>query len=180
MTPDDISVIYEQYYPRMVNYVFRRTNDYHTSEDITSRAFLYALEHCADIENGKSYIYRSLKNGLIDRARHYNRTQEHPLDVLDYDYRVEFEAELLIENELPDILRMSKLTEPQAKVIYYLLQGYDFGEIAVLMKMTIGSVKALRHRAVNRMRNIRHIFEDGYNSRLIRKGQHRTVRVRYR
>ena len=54
-----------------------------------------------------------------------------------------------IGNELRCKLQgaMVRLTEQQATVIYYRIEGYAFSEIAELMQKTEGAVKAILHRS---------------------------------
>lgn len=179
ISADDLATLYQTDYARMVDYVNRRISDPHEAEDIVSNAFCHALEHCQDIQHMSGYVYRSLRNGMIDRARKYKGKQIHPLDELTYDYRQDFEPELYTEIELYDIIRHSRLTQLQQQVIAYLLAGYVFLEIAQLMQMSEGGVKALRHRALCKMQQVRHQYAEGHNSHRIPGARRRRKRVRY-
>lgn len=112
-----------------------------------------------DVTNIKAYLYRSLRNRLINM---HNR--EKRLDRLDRDDNIPFGIEVSVADgivtaeEQEQIAKrvsalLSQLTARQKEAVYLrFMQGMSYEEIAPLMDMNAASVRKLVYRGLEKLR----------------------------
>lgn len=150
----DIATLWHTYAPKIHAYVYRRTSDPVLSEDLTAQTFLRALEALRCGQGPRTslsgWIYRIAHNLIIDYYRVCDRRPVADLDeTLPWPHPLPSEmAELQLDFDAV-AWAMRRLTDEQAQVLQLrYIDGYAFGEIAVVMGKTEGAVKALQRRAL--------------------------------
>lgn len=151
-----LSELYNLHVDRIYKYVWYRTGDDQTAEDITAEVFLRAIEGLASYtDQGAPFIawlYRIAHARIIDLWRGAKRRQTAPLDdPLLQDVLVEtdeaIEIDFLQHRSLGAALR--QLTDDQQNVIILkFVEGLSNAEIAQVLEKTEGAVKALQRRAL--------------------------------
>jgi RNA polymerase sigma-70 factor, ECF subfamily len=160
--PDAVASLYDVYASRIYSYIYRRTSDPVTAEDLTGQVFLRMLEA---LRNGKGWrtsfsgwLYRIAHNLVVDLYRKRGQVRYTPIDdspnlaASDSDpYRV---AASRLDSDV--LLRaINQLTEEQAQVVTLrFLEGYSIAEVADIMDKTDGAIKALQYRGVASLRRI--------------------------
>ncbi len=74
--PDQFLVLYERYYERILNFLYRQTGDRETAEDLTSQTFLSAFEHLSAARrhvNFRPWIYTIATNACRSHGRRGRR-----------------------------------------------------------------------------------------------------------
>ena len=160
--PDAIASLYDLYASRIYSYIYRRTSDPVTAEDITGQVFLRMIEA---LRSGKGWrtsfsgwLYRIAHNLVVDLYRRRGQVNYTPLDDTphiasgtDDPYKV---AASRLDSDV--LLRaINQLTEEQAQVVTLrFLEGYSITEVAGIMDKTDGAIKALQYRGVASLRRI--------------------------
>jgi len=160
--PDAIATLYDVYASRIYSYIYRRTSDSVTAEDLTGQVFLRMLEA---LRSGKGWrtsfsgwLYRIAHNLVVDLYRRRGQVKYTAIDdtpnlaTNDNDpYKV---AASRLDSDV--LLRaINQLTEEQAQVVTLrFLEGYSIAEVANIMDKTDGAIKALQYRGVASLRRI--------------------------
>jgi RNA polymerase sigma-70 factor (ECF subfamily) len=157
--PQALAAIYERYAPGIFRYVYYRVGDPELAQDIQSDVFLRMLEGIGHYEDRgwsiASWLYRIAHARTVDSLRRAQRRPTTPLG--DWDAAVEGPEAGLGRAEDNEALRraIAQLSEGQRRVI--LLRhsyGLSLEETARQMGRTVGSVKALQHRAHERLASL--------------------------
>jgi RNA polymerase sigma factor (sigma-70 family) len=155
---------------RLVNYVRRWMDDTaeRDGEDIVQDVMLNlfnAADVTGPIENLSAYIYRSLRNRVVDSFRRRRRTlslegsidEEGELDFKDllFDERYDVEAGLERQELWERLHRaLEELSAVQRDVfIATELQGWSFRELSERWGVPLGTLLSHKHRAVLRIRS---------------------------
>jgi RNA polymerase sigma factor (sigma-70 family) len=105
------------------------------------------------VEDLPAYIYRSLRNRIVDAYRRKHRTEELPEDLADMAPLVEDELEADEEREAL-YAAIDELPAAQREVLVATeLDGRSFKELAAEWHVPIGTLLARKHRAVQALRD---------------------------
>lgn len=128
-----------------------------------------------DISNIKFYLFRSLKNRLLDIYKHQKEyiglenispAREIPfnIDVNVEQLMIEEEEQMRIKTELEQML--NSLTDRQREIIYLrYIQEYDYPQIAELLRISVHGCRKLVSKALLSLREkYAIIFLQGYFS----------------
>lgn len=152
--------IYDTYAPSIYRYVYRKTGNRDIAQDLvaeTFQRFLEALKRGAGPRDHLSgWLYRVAHNLIVD---HYRKQPSEPLlSVEDANPAVgPTQGEALARKGRVDRARaaLMQLTPLQQKVILLrFLEGMSLQEVAQVLERTVGSVKALQHRAVSSLQRV--------------------------
>jgi RNA polymerase sigma factor (sigma-70 family) len=113
----------------------------------------------SEVVNIKYYLFRALKNKLLNHERSSDFTHEDlrneaafPISVTALDKLIDDEEHASLEKRIQDL--MSCLTSRQREAVYLrFINEMNYEEIADLLNMTPPSVRNLISRAIERMRN---------------------------
>ena len=160
--PDAIASLYDLYAPKIYNYIYHRTSDTVTAEDLTGQVFLRMMEA---LQNGRGWrtsfsgwLYRIAHNLVVDYYRKRGQVNFTTIDDTPNipagngdPYKV---AAASLDSDV--LLRaINQLTEEQAQVVTLrFLEGYSIAEVAAIMEKTDGAIKALQYRGVATLRRI--------------------------
>jgi len=152
--------IYDTYAPSIYRYVYRKTGDRDIAQDLTAETFhrfLKALRRGGGPHDHLSgWLYRVAHNLVVDHYR--SQPSEPPASVEDVNPAGEaLQAETIARKEQVARVRaaLQQLTQLQQKVILLrFLEEMSLQEVALVLDRTVGSVKALQHRAVSSLQRI--------------------------
>jgi RNA polymerase sigma factor (sigma-70 family) len=122
-------------------------------QDVLERMFVNA-ESTEPIADLSAYLYRSLRNRVIDLYRKPKRTSELSEDIADLRYDVE---EALGREEASEAMfeAIEDLPEAQREVLVATeLEGRSFKELAAEWNVPIGTLLARKSRAVAALREM--------------------------
>lgn len=161
----ELERIYNRYVDDLYSYALHLGFGEDVIMDAIHDVFLHISNKGIDpneISNVKFYLFRSLKNRLINLHRSQKRMVSIPteseLEQLPFDVRVSLD-DPFAEKEEHEITRkkieemLALLTPRQREVIYLrFTMEYEYSQIAVLMDLTIPSCRKLVHYAIQTIR----------------------------
>ena len=164
--PESFGQLYERYYGRIRNYIYRRTLNVATAEDLTSNTFFKAIRALPRYKHRAPFcvwLYRIATNEIRmhRRSAWFRRMmsmEQVGTEAIDRIYFVSPEAHARIENE--ERMRqyaamheaLKRLPEPYQTVLvlrYY--EGLKHEEIAHVLGKRTGTIKSLVSRGLKRM-----------------------------
>src|SRR5207244_578193 len=108
------AVLYDAYVNKIYDYIFYRTGHKELSEDLTSAAFIKAVQKIKSFDSGKgsfsAWIYRIARNTLFDhyRTRKESENIENAFDLKSKDnIEKEFEAQERLKEVLDYLKNLS-------------------------------------------------------------------------
>jgi RNA polymerase sigma-70 factor (ECF subfamily) len=158
--------LYNLYADRIFRYLYARTGQRETAEDLTADVFVRLIQVLPrfrvnaerPVASFSAWLYRIAGNLLTDHYRRQRRRQH--IDIAE-------QAHLAGKGPSPDQqataaeeerLMMQAIAqlgdEQQAVMLYRFAEQYSAQQIADLMGKTAGAVKALQHRALANLRRI--------------------------
>lgn len=165
--------IYEQYQDQVFRFLFYKTQDRQTAEDLTADVFVRALNHLdsvtwqgRDIGAWLKTIARNLAIDLFKSARY--RLDTAVGDVFDDMFDVDTLRRWHPRDERPDHAcqdsarnrsvheAVAKLTSSQQREVIQLrfFEGLSVPETAARMGLNVGAIKALQIRAIRSLRRL--------------------------
>ncbi len=161
-----LATVFDRYYQPLYRYIYHHVGgDIATAEDLTAEVFRRFLEQVKEQRGPKEYLkawlYRVAHNLVIDEAR---RSARRPQQALNEELEaggldVAGEAHNAILHEQARAA-LSHLTVRQREVVILkFLEGLENDEIARILQLSVGAVKALQHRGLQAMRQ--HLIQTG-------------------
>ena len=135
-----VEKLYEQFYQELVNWCRNMTGNQHTAEEVVQEAFLRAMLHedllsSMQMQQCRSWLYRTTKNLYVDRVRHNGKeaiVDEFPQQQIISDDMESVEWEELLA-ALPDM-------EGVIFAMRY-LEGYNSSQIGKILSLPPGTVR---------------------------------------
>lgn len=150
---ENFDVLYTRYLKGVYAFVFYRTMERYTAEDLTSQTFLKALEHIGSFDPKKgafsTWLYRIARNTVFDhfRTQHMHENIDDVWDLPGDDNPFLKTADSLSYQEIRDALNhLAK--EKRELVLLRLWDGLSYKEIAELTGKTEASCKMMFSRTV--------------------------------
>lgn len=123
--------------------------------------FASCEKRAEDVLNIKFYLFKSLKNRILDISKNKERytwlpavnSQETPFNihVTIEDRLIDMEEQQQIQNQLSEML--DSLTERQREIVYLrYIQEYDYEQIAQLLNITVHGCRKLLSKAMQNLR----------------------------
>ncbi len=157
--PSRFADIYDRYVDEVYRYVFRRVSDKETAEDITSQAFMAAVQAFPRFQwNGAPltcWLYRIARNKITDWYRKNKRYNVVSIDDTVHPKLSEtFEPQIQQIDMRNEIVRAMELLDESDREIITLKYFEDFGnqEIAAVMDISPNHVGVKLHRALKKLR----------------------------
>lgn len=162
-----IASTYNEYLDSLYSYALHLGFDDHTSMDAIHDVF-YKLctNHSSldEINNLKFYLFRSLRNRLIDIKRTNKEisglfsTDKNFDDHLTFQLKVTVEDEFILKED-SEIIRktvenvLSRLTNHQREIIYLrYIQEYSYDEISDIMQISVAASRNLVSKSIVKLR----------------------------
>jgi RNA polymerase sigma factor (sigma-70 family) len=157
------SSIYNKYADRLFGYGAGLGFEREMLKDAIQDIFyvIYVRKHqLADVGNLKCYLFRMLKNRLLDIYKStLHNSEEEPSEEMSFTIKTTILDDLIAEEE--QVLLQGKidallntLTDRQREAVYLrFMQELEYEEIGHLLKMTPQAVRKLVFRAIKRLRN---------------------------
>jgi RNA polymerase sigma-70 factor, ECF subfamily len=150
----------------MYRYIYHQVQHAETAEDLTAEVFhrfLQALRNrCGPTSHLKAWLFRVAHNLVIDEVRRSTIRSTQPLDAEVHSTGSPAD-ETAHRAILADQARhaLGNLTPKQRSVIILkFLQGMENAEVARILKMPVGAVKSIQHRALGALRrHLAHLVE---------------------
>ena len=164
---DAFACLFEKYADAMYAYGRKMTPDAELVKDAIQDVFVKLYlnrRNLSEVRNLKYYLFRSLKNNLLDMLK----VSVDTCSIDDYQYKFTIKWNILneliaeedkkeIEGKLNKLL--SSLTGRQREIIYLrFIHELEYEEIASLMHMTIQSSRKAVSRAIGKMRKLKVAF----------------------
>lgn len=156
--------IYDQYLPKIFQFVYYRVRHKQTAEDITSQVFLKLVHNFHSYNPAKApfgaWLYRIARNTLIDHVRTAKPTSD-----LDAAFGVAGSDDLMeaadIKIKLESVkTEMNKLSELQREVLTMRVwDGLSHKEISEILEISEDSSKVALSRAINNLKQSMEIYE---------------------
>lgn len=163
----DIAVIYEEYQDILYSYALHLGFDEPTAMDAIHDVFYKLCIHHASLDkisNLKSYLFRSLRNRLIDIHRtnkeyHGLSSDQEDIDEnIPFQFNVTIEDEMIKEEDAKEVQRkvedvLNRLTDRQREIVYLRFIGeYSYEEIAEIMQISIASCRNLISKSLTKLK----------------------------
>ncbi len=152
-----LGLIYDYLSPAIYRYAYHMLGDPGLAEECladTFKRFLQAIQGKKGPHTHlKAYLYRIAHNWITDHYRYRsNRDVELSENLIDDKPDPHAEVHGKFEREYLQKI-MQKLTpEQQQVIILRYVEEYDNEEVAKIMNKSVGSVKAMQHRALTALR----------------------------
>lgn len=160
---DILTFIYKKYANDLFDYGLKITNNEQLVQDCIQEIFIHLIKKKRTLlitSSIRNYLYKSLRNKIIEEHRHENKNQKLKQAVASEDEPLLFDMEHEIIQKEEDI-RMEKCLEEavkdlsgkQKEVIYLkFTKGLSYEEIAFLFDIDIASARTLLYRTLKTIR----------------------------
>ncbi len=169
-SPEETGMLYSHYHQSIYRYLFYRTGDPQTAEDLTADVFLKMVQalpsYRFETTPFQAWLFQVARNLAID---HYRRTNAHPvvaidenLDSEDHDLDHQVEVRLSSANLTRALVR---LEETQRDVVLLrFIEGLPIAEAALVLHKSEDAVKALQRRGLKALRALLANLENDHES----------------
>ncbi len=157
-SPADAGSLYLRHYLSIYRYLYYRTGDALTAEDLTSEVFIKMVRALPSYRPGivpfQAWLFQIARNMAID---HYRRSQHYTLVELDenldgngpdMDSMVDFK---LTSVDLVEGLKKIEETQRDVLVLRF-VEGLAINETALVLHKSIDAVKALQRRGLQALK----------------------------
>ena len=156
--PSDFAGIYDEFFPKVYNYIRYRVGDAQTADDLVSLAFEKALDRFADFDPRKAgfgaWIFTIARNAVYDHFRG-RRQAEAPLDSVPEpaDQGLRAEDELARDESLRELLAALEGLDERERELLALKFGADMTnrDIAAHLGLGESNVGVIVFRAVKKL-----------------------------
>lgn len=154
----DTEKIYEEYFPKVYQYLVNRMGNTHDAEDMAQTVFLKVYTKLDTFDASKSalstWIFNITRNTLIDHQRAMALRNHEEIPETLADDSPDMLDSLIMEQEqerLADALAELTRDERDLIILHY-YNEYTLLKVAELMKRPYGQIKRLHMKALQKMR----------------------------
>ncbi|MXV72947.1 sigma-70 family RNA polymerase sigma factor [Candidatus Poribacteria bacterium] len=164
-------LLVRRYQNPLINYIHRSIDDYHRSEDLSQETFLRVFKSANRYEptaSFRSWLYTIATNLCRNEIRNRSRRNTCSLESLVEEGEDVYHTEIMRDTRyLPDILlekkeqrqlirkALAQLPENQRVALTLVTyQDLRYEEVAEILGCSVGAVKALIHRARQKMKKL--------------------------
>lgn len=156
--------IYDQYLPKIYQFVYYRTRHKQTAEDITSQVFLKAVQHLSTYKIGQApfaaWLYRIARNAVIDNSRRHKPTQDletaYNLAGSDNVMRA-VDAKVTLEIVQTEMLKLSELQREVLTMRVW--DELSHREISEILEISEDSSKVALSRAISNLKQSIEVYD---------------------
>ncbi len=153
-----IGTLYEEYYDRIVRYIFVRINDQNEAENMGGDVFLKAL-HSLDSYRGRreqmrAWLFKIAHNLVVDYFRKMSKRKAVSLNNVEVHDRVTTEEAMEAKVEVERLSKaLKQLTPAQRQVIgLRFFVGLSSAEVGKVVGKKSGAVREMQRAAVETLR----------------------------
>lgn len=164
-------LLVRRYQDPLINYIHRSINDYHRAEDLSQETFLRVFKNASRYEptaSFKSWLYTIATNLCRNEVRNRARRNTYLFEDLVEENENIYDTDFLRDTRyMPDVIlekkeqrqiiqkALKKLTENQRLALTLVTyQDLRYEEVAKILNCSVGAVKALIHRARQKMKKL--------------------------
>ena len=160
--------LYEEFHQSIFRYLYYRTADLQTAEDLTSEVFLKMVKGLPGYYSKnvpfKAWLFQIARNLAID---HHRRDNTHPITSIEENIpAANNDRDQIIENRLDsNTLKdaLVRLNDEQRDVILMrFIEGMPIAQVAAALHKSEDAVKGLQRRALNALRANLYLMEGDY------------------
>lgn len=155
-----LASLYDEYFDKIVRYMYVRIGDKNEAEDLAGEVFLKALESIRSYkERGipmQAWLYRIAHNVSVDRFRKRGRTTIVPIDDVLVASREDPAATAEQNIEMERVSKaMQKLTSEQREVVRLRFFGeLSSKEVGAVLSKSDGAVREMQRAAIEKLRGL--------------------------
>jgi len=156
--PNAFGALYEKYYERIFNFIYRQTDDEELTADLSSQTFLNALRNVNNFEYRgvpvSAWFYRIASNEINKHYRKIKRDKVFSIEEIKIRELIEEGDEVWDEEVTKRLLEYLKdLPTDMLEVLELrFFEDKDFNEIAFILNITESGAKMRTYRALDRLR----------------------------
>ncbi|MFD1608385.1 sigma-70 family RNA polymerase sigma factor [Oceanobacillus luteolus] len=157
---------YEKYHHDLYNFVYYMVKNKNLAEDLVQEIYIRIFRSYGSFRgeaSEKTWAFSIARNVIYDYFRKEKRKRNYANQTVDWD---EMASIVTIDQKLPDelliedediqliyrLLDECSLNQKQVIVLRY-IQGFTLKETSEMLDMSIGNVKTLQHRGINKLKN---------------------------
>lgn len=153
-----LAEVFDTYYLPIYRYIYHHVRHQQTAEDLSAEVFVKLASDTAKgrgpEEHLRGWLYRVAHNIVIDEVRRSTHRDHEPLDEAmtseEPDVEARVEDSVLVGNAYQALLRLT--SKQRRTIILRYLEGMENVEIARILQVPVGTVKARLHRGLAAMR----------------------------
>lgn len=156
--PRAFGELYERYFDRIFNFIYRQTDDEDLAGDLSSQTFINALNNLKSYEfRGlpfSAWLYRIARNEIYKHFRKNKRTNVFSIEEVKVRELIERSDETWDEELLEKLINFMKdLPTDMLQVLELrFFEDKDFKEIAFILDITESGAKMRTYRALDKLR----------------------------
>jgi RNA polymerase sigma-70 factor, ECF subfamily len=153
-----IAGLFEQYYDRIVRYIFVRINDQSEAENLAGDVFLRAMQSLDSYRGRKEqiqvWLFRIAHNLVVDYLRKMNKRKDVSTDEVGIPDRLNIEDVVDAKLEVKKLTKaLQQLTPAQREVIgLRFFAGLSSAEVSNILGKRNGAVREMQRTAVEALR----------------------------
>ena len=164
-------LLVRRYQDPLINYIHRSINDYHRAEDLSQETFLRVFKNASRYEptaSFKSWLYTIATNLCRNEVRNRARRNTYFFEDLVEENEDIYHTDILRDTRyMPEVIlkkkeqrqiiqkALAQLPENQRLALTLVTyQDLCYEEVAEILKCSVGAVKALIHRARQKMKKL--------------------------
>ncbi len=156
--PQAFGELYEKYFDRIFNFVYRQTDDEDLTADLTSQTFLIALKNVTRYQfRGvpfSAWLYKIASNEINKHYRKKNQTKVFSIEEMRIRELIKQADEEYSEEMINRLMNYLKELPTEMLQVLELrfFEDKDFKEIAFILDVTESGAKMRTYRALDRLR----------------------------
>jgi len=153
-----LEVIFDTYYQPLYRYIYYHVRHGATAEDLAAEVFSRMLAQIAKgrgpKQHLKGWLYRVARNLIVDDSRRHVHRDHEPLDerLVSSGPDVESQVQMSFLRQQAWAALGELTTRQRDVIVLRYIEGQENEEIAQILEMSVGAVKALQHRGLASMR----------------------------
>ena len=157
LTRDDLDGLFNEYYPRLFNYVYYRTLNRAVADDVTSTAMLNIVRAFDTFDARKGnldgWVYRITRNALYSYMRQSRETAD--IDGIPESLVAYTDDGFDLDDHGKLVRGLLELLSDEERELVYLRYWLELSatEIADVTGLNPSTIRTRLHRAIGRMRN---------------------------
>ncbi len=174
-------LLVHRYQDPLINYIHRSINDYHRAEDLSQETFLRVFKNANRYRPSasfKSWLYTIATNLCRNEVRNRSRRNTYFFEDMVEEQTDVYHSDIMHDTRyLPDVMcekkeqreivrkALEQLPENQRLALTLVTyQDLRYEEVAEILNCSVGAVKALIHRARQRMKKL--LIKAGFGEKI--------------